>query len=53
MSSVLDELTLLSDGASAALLEFFEEQCTRHGSEETPSFPEDWNLSQVRSPAVI
>ena len=53
MSSAPDELTLLSDGASAALLEFFEEQCTRHGSEETPSFPEDWNLSQVRKRFVV
>ena len=42
-----EELPLLSDGASAALLEFFEAQNSCRGTEESAPFTEDWNLSQV------
>lgn len=43
-----EELALLSDGASAALTAFFEQQCTFRGSEERNPFDENWNLSQVQ-----
>lgn len=42
-----EEFNLLSENASIALLEYFEKQCSFHGTEEIVEFEEDWNLSQV------